>query len=93
MSDIVGDARRDGGGSEFWVLLPVVGGEPTHVVAMRGEELDFIEALEDAVQSGDEGVEALLLPVDATPLGQLADILNAIGEASVQSIDPVGPSS
>jgi hypothetical protein len=57
--------------------------EPTHVVELRGDELAFVEALETAVQSGGEDVLPLLAPVDATPLGQLADIRWAISARDV----------
>jgi hypothetical protein len=73
----------------FSLLLPVRHGEPTHVVELSGAQIPFSHALADAIVSGDEAVQPLLLPVEATPLGKLADILNALGEASVQSIDPL----
>jgi hypothetical protein len=74
---------------EFSLFLPVGDGCPTHVVELSGNQLQFRRALATAIESGGEEMQPLLLPVGATPLGKLADILNALGEASVQSIDPV----
>jgi hypothetical protein len=74
---------------DFALFLPLGAREATHVVDLSGEERDFRHALATAMDSGVPQLQPLLLPVGATPLGKLADILNSIGEASVQSIDPI----
>jgi hypothetical protein len=78
-------------GEDFDLLLPiaVAGGEeaPTHVVTMRGNEARFVAALDDLLLGDDVVSRALRVPVETISLGRLADILNAVGAATVQSID------
>jgi hypothetical protein len=88
-SGVGGRAREGDAGEEFRISLPLVGDAVTHVVELRGDEAGFMDALAAAVQSGGDEVDPLLLPVAATSLGKLADVLNRLGDVSVQSIDPL----
>jgi len=84
-----GGATRGNGGADFQIWLPLAVAAATHVAELCGDEVGFLDALDAAVQSGRDEIDPLFLPVTATSLGELADILNGLGGVSVQSIDPV----
>ena len=73
---------------EFRVLLPLAG-PASHVVELRGCAAAFSEALQARVRVDLVAASALHGPTSLVSLGELADILNSLGEASVLSIDPL----
>jgi hypothetical protein len=79
---------HDGNAHEFRVLLPLAG-PATHVVELHGSTTAFSAALHDRVRVDLVAASALYGPTSAVSLGELADILNSLGEASVLSIDPL----
>ena len=76
---------------EFDVRLPIMRASDveaaTHVVRMRGDYVAFFDALNAFVDTGSEASQPLCKPVEASSIGQLADLLNGLGTATVQSID------
>ena len=80
-------------GEEFEVRLPVVtASDPhpvTHVARMRGDSVEFLDALEAFVATGSEASDPIRMPLDTSATGHVADILNGLGGATVESIDPV----
>lgn len=83
--------RTVAAGEDFELLLAVGDGGratlPTHVIILQGNEAEFLAALQDRLLEDDVEARALRGPVGTISLGQLADVLNAIGPATVQSID------
>ncbi len=85
---------RASDGRDFALKLPLgpVAGRPTpptHVVELRGDRGRFMAALARAVAGSEDVAARLSGPV--TSLGAVADTLNAVGDAVVQSIDPAMP--
>jgi hypothetical protein len=80
-------------GEEFDVRLPVATSSDahpvTHVARMRGDSIEFLDALEAFVSTGSEASAPIRMPIDRSSSGRVADILNGLGGATVQSIDPV----
>jgi hypothetical protein len=81
------------GGEEFDQFLPVGTRSVTvtHVARMRGDELAFKVLLAGLLQRGSDRSDRLGMPVEASSVGEWADILNSLGGARVQSIDPIDP--
>ena len=80
-------------GDAFDVPLPVVTGSDrhlaTHVARMRGDSIEFLDALDSFVSTGSELSAAVRMPIESSSIGRVADILNGLGGATVQSIDPL----
>lgn len=73
---------------DFELRLPL-SGAMTHVIELRGARASFERALQDRVRRDLVAASALHGPVGLVSLGELADLLNSIGDATVQSIDLV----
>jgi hypothetical protein len=80
-------------GDEFDVLLPIgtrsVPVTVTHVARMRGDQVRFMDALGAFLMEGGAACAPLGMPVAGSSVGELADLLNTLGGATVQSIDEV----
>lgn len=61
----------------------------THVARMRGDSIEFLNALESFVSTGSELSAAVRMPIQSSSVGQVADMLYGLGGATVQSIDPL----
>lgn len=75
-------------GEVFELWLPMVSSTPpTHVVELIGQRREFYDVLELSVRYDLVLASALHGPVGLVSVGELADRLNAVGFASVRSID------
>jgi hypothetical protein len=87
------DRQQIASGEQFDVSLPVVtaaGEHPaTHVARMRGDRMEFLDALDTFVRTGSEASEPIRTPLDTSSLAHVADILNGLGGATVETIDAV----
>lgn len=81
------DARHE---FELRLPLPSSGSTAvTHVVALRGAEASFERALRDRLGRDLVLASALHGPMGIVSLGELADLLNSVDDATVLSIDRV----
>ena len=80
-------------GDEFDQPLPIVTASDdypvTHVARMRGDQIEFSDALSAFVNSGSEASDPLRHPIETSSTDALADLLNRLGGATVVSIDPL----
>jgi hypothetical protein len=76
---------------EFELLLPLVSNgatdRATHVVVLRGQKHGFLAALDALLSTDERASRALSGPVASTSIGVVADTLNSLDCAEVQSID------
>ena len=82
-----------GDGQSFDLFLPVspaLDGEgATHVARMRGDEAGFVEVLAGFVATGSALSEPLRSPVDEADLDRVKHVLEGLGVAHVESIEPL----
>lgn len=80
-------------GDDFDVRLPVSPGPDvppaTHVAHMSGDSIEFLDALRSFVSTGSELSAPIRMPIESSSVGQVTDILNGLGGATVRSIDPL----
>jgi hypothetical protein len=76
---------------DFELILPLNLGtdspRATHVVVLCGDHQAFLGGLRELVDQGSPLARALCAGVGTISLGALADGLNELGHATVQSID------
>jgi hypothetical protein len=84
------DRQEVTSGEAFEVRLPVESGAAaTHVARMRGDSVEFLDALESFVSTGSEASEPLRNPLAEASQAKVVDLLNGLGPATVESIEPV----
>lgn len=87
------DRQQVESGEAFDVRLPVATGSEelavTHVARMRGDSVEFLDALEAFVSTGSDASDPIRTPIGTSSLTKVADILNGLGGATVETIDPV----